>query len=232
MSRRIEDTQIEAMLRRSAESAREAGADDLRDRFAARLGEVAARPEAVPIEFDGRKLEARRGGTILSAAMKNRIRLMHVCGARTLCGTCRVKIDAGRENLTAMSAKEKLSLRYHLSFSPRTRLACQARVQGPIEVESVFPLCGDFAKWRTVAMMSWPPRYRLLSFLITIAVTLTEFLLVGVPLGIIVWLCGVASPARTAEVALALGAIFSLSIAIPTHLWPNRHRRVELQGVK
>lgn len=143
MSTRLEDAELAAMLRGSAESAHHAGADALRDRFAARLSEVAARPGAVPIELDGRKLEARRGGTILSAALKNRIRLMHVCGARTLCGTCRVKIDAGGENLTPMSAKEKFSLRYHLSFSSRTRLACQARVEGPIEVEPFFPLCGD-----------------------------------------------------------------------------------------
>jgi ferredoxin, 2Fe-2S len=143
MSARIDDAEIAAMLRGGAKVVSDAGASDLRDRFAARLGEVAARPEAVPIEFDGRKLEARRSGTILAAAIKNRIRLMHVCGARTLCGTCRVKIEAGRENLTPMSAKEKFSLRYHLSFSPRTRLACQARVEGPIEVESMFPLCGD-----------------------------------------------------------------------------------------
>ena len=143
MSARIDDAEIAAMLRGGTDAVRDCGASDLRERFAARLGQVAAHPEAVPIEFDGRKLKARRGGTILSAAMKNRIRLMHVCGARTLCGTCRVKIEAGRENLTPMSAKEKFSLRYHLSFSPRSRLACQARVEGPIEVKSFFPLCGD-----------------------------------------------------------------------------------------
>ncbi len=44
-------------------------------------------------------------------------------------------------------------------------------------------------------MMSWPPRYRVLSFVITIGVTLTEFALVAVPLGIIAWLCAIASAA-------------------------------------
>jgi ferredoxin len=115
----------------------------LRDRFAARLREVASRPDVVPIEFDGRKIESRRGGTVLAAALKNGTRLMHLCGARTLCATCRVKVTGGDENLTPMSLKERLSLRYHLSFSRRTRLACQARIQGPVEVEPVFPLCGE-----------------------------------------------------------------------------------------
>jgi 2Fe-2S ferredoxin len=115
----------------------------LRNAFAARLKQVAARPDVVPIELDGRRIEVRRGGTLLGAAMKNGVRLMHVCGARTLCATCRVVVGSGEDNLTPMRGTEKFSLRWHLSVSPRTRLACQARVNGPVEVESVFPLCGD-----------------------------------------------------------------------------------------
>lgn len=132
-----------ARMRTAIEPAR--GVDDrgLRNAFASRLKQVAARPEVVPIEFDGRRIEVRRGGTLLGAAMKNGVRLMHVCGARTLCATCRVVVESGEENLTAMSATEKFSLRWHLSVSPRTRLACQARVNGPVEVEPVFPLCGE-----------------------------------------------------------------------------------------
>jgi ferredoxin len=118
----------------------------LREHFAARLRDVAARPDLVPIEFDGKKITARRGGTLLAAALKSHTRLMHLCGARTLCATCRVKVSAGAENLAPMSPLERLSLRYHLSFSSRTRLACQARVAGPVTVESVFPLCGELSE--------------------------------------------------------------------------------------
>jgi ferredoxin len=133
-----------ALAERLREASPAVGHSDsaLREQFAERLRDVASNPNVVPIRFDGRKMEARRGGTLLGAALKNRVRLMHICGARSLCGTCRVKVSAGAENLTPMSAKERFSLRYHLSFSGRTRLACQARVEGPVEVESVFPLCG------------------------------------------------------------------------------------------
>jgi ferredoxin len=117
--------------------------DALRERFAAHLSESAARPDAVPIEINGARLEARRGATVLAAAMKNGIRLMHVCGARKLCATCRVKVTAGSQFLTPMTPQERLSLRAHLSVSPRTRLGCQARIEGPIEVVTVFPLCCD-----------------------------------------------------------------------------------------
>jgi ferredoxin len=115
---------------------------DLASRFAARLSEVASRPDSVPIRLCGEKLEARAGGTLLAAAVKNGVRVMHACGAQTLCATCRVKVTEGAQNLTPMSLKEKLSLRYHLSVSPRVRLACQARVLGPVEADAVFPLCG------------------------------------------------------------------------------------------
>ena len=119
------------------------GDPHLKRAFAKRLEEVAARPDVVPIEFNGRKIDVRLGGTILGAALKNDIRLMHVCGARTLCATCRLVVESGADNLTPMRPAEKFSLRWHLSISPRTRLACQARVRGPVEVESVFPLCGE-----------------------------------------------------------------------------------------
>ena len=146
MNRQEDEAVIVARLRESAAEWPRTGDRGLRERFAARLRDVAARPELVPIEFNGRKISARRGGTLLGAALKNRTRLMHLCGARTLCATCRVRVTAGAENLAPMSLVERLSLRYHLSVSSRTRLACQARVAGPVAVESVFPLCGELSE--------------------------------------------------------------------------------------
>ena len=132
-----------AKIKSAIEPARGVDDRELRNSFATRLKQVAARPDVVPIEFNGERVEVRRGGTLLGAAIKNGVRLMHVCGARTLCATCRVVVESGEDNLTPMRGTEKFSLRWHLSVSPRTRLACQARVNGPVEVESVFPLCGE-----------------------------------------------------------------------------------------
>ena len=97
-----------ARMRTAIEPARGVDDRELRNAFASRLKQVAARPEVVPIEFDGRRIEVRRGGTLLGAAMKNGVRLMHVCGARTLCATCRVVVESGEENLTAMSANREI----------------------------------------------------------------------------------------------------------------------------
>ena len=146
MNRPADEMAIAVRLRSSADEMPQPPNVDLRERFAARLRDVASRPDLVPIEFNGKKIAARRGGTLLGAALKSRTRLMHLCGARTLCATCRVKVSAGAENLAPMSPLERLSLHYHLSFSSRTRLACQARVVGPVAVESVFPLCGELSE--------------------------------------------------------------------------------------
>ena len=146
MNRPADEMAIALRLRGSADEMPQTREVGLREHFAARLRDVASRLDLVPIEFDGKKIAARRGGTLLGAALKSRTRLMHLCGARTLCATCRVKVTAGAENLAPMSPLERLSLRYHLSFSSRTRLACQARVVGPVAVESVFPLCGELSE--------------------------------------------------------------------------------------
>jgi ferredoxin len=137
------ESDFAARIKSAIEPAREFKHRDFRNAFTARLKQAAARPDVVPIELDGRRIDARLGGTLLGAAMKNGVRLMHVCGARTLCATCRVVVESGADNLSPMRGTEQFSLRWHLSMSPRTRLACQARVNGPVEVESVFPLCGD-----------------------------------------------------------------------------------------
>jgi ferredoxin len=141
-NQQLREERVHATMRAVSTRTPRLHAEPLAVRFAARLSQVAGHPERVPIRINGSPLEARAGGTILAAAMKNGVRLMHVCGARELCSTCRVRVEAGAENLTPMSLLERLSLRGHLALGSRTRLACQARVNGPIEVESIFPLCG------------------------------------------------------------------------------------------
>jgi ferredoxin len=137
------EEKIGAALRASASAIAHRRDELLAARFGARLREVAANPNRVPIRINDMRLSARAKGTLLAAAMKNGVRLMHACGARKLCSTCRVSVEAGDENLSPMTFKERLSLRGHLAFGSRTRLACQARVTGPVEVHSIFPLCGN-----------------------------------------------------------------------------------------
>jgi hypothetical protein len=69
---------------------------------------------------------------------------------------------------------------------------------------------------------SWPLHYRALSFAITIGVTLGEFTLVAVPLGMVLWFMGAAPLRAIAGGAAVLAAVFSLTITIYGHVRPSR----------
>jgi adenylate cyclase len=96
----------------------------------------------VTIEVNGEAVRVRRGKPLLAAMLASGVRQLHVCGGRGLCTTCRVVVEDGADQLSPMGAKERISLRGHLSFSPRVRLACQARALGPARVRSVLPQWG------------------------------------------------------------------------------------------
>jgi len=139
------EKQIAELVRSSSASKLAAARSRTADlkRFARHLRDALSASDQVPIEFNGKKVRVRKGATLLAAALKNHIRLMHVCGARAICSTCRVRVEGGVSSLSAPSTKERFTLLLHLDFKSRDRLACQARVGGPVEVDSLFPLCGN-----------------------------------------------------------------------------------------
>lgn len=96
----------------------------------------------VRIRINNEEVEVEQGCSVLAASMKAGIRHMHLCGGRGLCSTCRVRIIDGSENLSKMEGYERISLRGHLSFAEDVRLACQAKVIGPVEIKTLFPTIG------------------------------------------------------------------------------------------
>jgi hypothetical protein len=67
---------------------------------------------------------------------------------------------------------------------------------------------------------SWPFKLRALSFVIGLGVVLSEVAVVAIPLGIALWIGGVASAKRIAEVELAVGFATALAIIVPAHVRP------------
>ncbi len=96
----------------------------------------------VRIRINDQEIEVEQGTSVLAASMKAGVRHMHLCGGRGVCSTCRVRILDGPDHLSKMEAFERISLRGHLSFSDDVRLACQAKVLGPVEVKTLFPTIG------------------------------------------------------------------------------------------
>ena len=81
----------------------------------------------------GQSFEVASGTTILVAAVQNGLKLRHDC-TEAVCGTDRVTILAGKENLSEKNDNEELTLEM-MNSKPDDRLACVARIVGDVTVE-------------------------------------------------------------------------------------------------
>jgi ferredoxin, 2Fe-2S len=68
--------------------------------------------------------------TLLSCALEMNVRISHVCGGDGACGTCRVEVISGWENLTPPTPDET-----YKELDPPHRLSCQAKLKGDVVVK-------------------------------------------------------------------------------------------------
>ena len=81
----------------------------------------------------GQSFEVVAGTTILVSAIQNGLQLRHDC-TEAICGTDRVKILSGKEQLSEKNENEELTLEM-MNAGPDERLACVARIVGDVTVE-------------------------------------------------------------------------------------------------
>lgn len=81
----------------------------------------------------GQSFEVAAGTTILVSAIQNGLQLRHDC-TEAICGTDRVKILSGKDNLSEKSDNEELTLEM-MNAGLEDRLACVARISGDVTVE-------------------------------------------------------------------------------------------------
>jgi ferredoxin len=81
----------------------------------------------------GQSFEVVAGTTILVSAIQNGLQLLHDC-TEAICGTDRVKILSGKEQLSEKNENEELTLEM-MNAGPDERLACVARIVGDVTVE-------------------------------------------------------------------------------------------------
>jgi 2Fe-2S ferredoxin len=75
--------------------------------------------------------EVPEGTTLLDAAREAGLPIARACGERALCGRCDLQILEGHRGLSPETPDERETLRRDAASGAR-RLACQARVQGPV----------------------------------------------------------------------------------------------------
>jgi 2Fe-2S ferredoxin len=74
-------------------------------------------------------------GSLLDIALAHDIHLEHNCGGSCACTTCHVIVRQGAEHLSEMEADEEDRLDMAEGLTIRSRLGCQAVVQGDVVVE-------------------------------------------------------------------------------------------------
>ncbi len=80
------------------------------------------------------EIEVAEGTSILEAMLDNDVDINNDCGANGVCGTCQVHIEDGHDHLSEMSAEE-LELLEMTEYTPgKSRLACQTRIYGDVEL--------------------------------------------------------------------------------------------------
>jgi uncharacterized 2Fe-2S/4Fe-4S cluster protein (DUF4445 family) len=80
----------------------------------------------------GQTYDVKEGTTILVAVIQNGLQLRHDC-TEGICGTDRVRVVAGQENLTAKAQNEELTLEM-MNAGEEERLGCIARILGDVTV--------------------------------------------------------------------------------------------------
>ncbi len=79
---------------------------------------------------EGKAAELPAQKTLLSCALEMGIQISHVCGGDGACGTCRVEVVEGWDQLTPPTPDET-----YKELEPPYRLSCQSRLIGDVVVK-------------------------------------------------------------------------------------------------
>jgi ferredoxin len=105
-------------------------------------------PAGANLRTEARKAGVALHGTVMS--FLNPVTNLLNCRGNGLCGTCRVLVKKGMENLSPKTTMEKFNLAAHpesmlvgIGKEEEIRLACQVQVNGDCAVETHPPLNWD-----------------------------------------------------------------------------------------
>jgi ferredoxin, 2Fe-2S len=79
----------------------------------------------------GDGVEIENGSTLLRGLVASGFNINHFCGGNGSCGTCKFEVVDGLKNLQRPTTAEVVA---GAASEPHKRLACQARVKGPITI--------------------------------------------------------------------------------------------------
>jgi len=84
----------------------------------------------VKLDPIGQETSVLTNDNLLSALLKNELKVLHECGGRGMCATCHIYIKEGMDHLSPMSRREQRTLGAITTCNLNSRLACQSKVIG------------------------------------------------------------------------------------------------------
>jgi adenylate cyclase len=99
---------------------------------------------------DDKHILMRSSETILAASLREGIPHAYACGGRARCSICRISVEEGLEFCSPRSKGERM-VAERLNFSPETRLACQTKITGNVNVRRLVVDDDDIEFTRTIA---------------------------------------------------------------------------------
>lgn len=78
----------------------------------------------------GEKISVKTEQRVLDAILSKELKVMMACGGKGLCATCHCQIEAGMDQLTPMTEREKRTLARVTGADAKSRLSCQAKILG------------------------------------------------------------------------------------------------------
>ena len=94
---------------------------------------------SVHVGPDDKQIVMRGSETILAASLREGIPHAYACGGRARCSICRISVEEGLEFCSPRSKGERI-VAERLNFSPETRLACQTKITGDVNVRRLVVL--------------------------------------------------------------------------------------------
>ena len=88
---------------------------------------------SVHVGPDDKQIVMRDSETILAASLRDGIPHAYACGGRARCSICRISVEEGLEFCSPRSKGERI-VAERLNFSPETRLACQTKITGDVNL--------------------------------------------------------------------------------------------------
>ena len=79
---------------------------------------------------EGKEADYPEGKRLLDCAMEMGVKVSHVCGGDGACGTCRIEVISGWDNLTPQTPDE-----IYKELEAPYRLSCQSRLRGDVVVK-------------------------------------------------------------------------------------------------